>query len=148
METPNIKEKIKDLLSRLSEEDKDTILTFLFESQVLEYGIRRALVELPTAEVIDEEEIKNKPLGVLISEMEKSKDIYLLDLVELAKSFNQLRRQIIHHLIESDLDATDLIDQIHRKILLSKEIQERIDRVLNYLHNDVMNLGIGYGSIF
>lgn len=143
-----IKKKFEILISGLSEEDKDTILTFMLESQILEYGIRRALLELPVSSRIDKGEIRSKTLGALINEMERSGDSYMTNMVDSVREFNNLRVEIIHHLADTELSPEELMREIKLKIKLSKGVQSKIEEVFTYLYDSVMGLGPEYGKIF
>jgi hypothetical protein len=143
-----IKKKFDAIVSRLSEEDKNTMLIFLLESQILEYGIKRALLELPVSSKIDIQGIKSKTLGALINEMERSDDPHITSMVDSVREFNNLRVEIIHHLADTKLSSEELIREIEEKIELSKNVQRRIEEVFTFLYTNVMGLGPQYGEIF
>ena len=143
----HLKIDITKFVEELKQEDKNKILTFLLESQLLEYGIRKLLTELPLKNPIENNDISDKPLGVLISQMEKSQDQYILELVQPVRDFNKLRKEIVHSLIYIETPEEAII-KIREKIELAHRIRWTIDRIFNFFYEDVLKLNNGYGSIF
>ena len=138
---------VDELLSNLDEDNpKDLILYFLIESQLLEYGIIYLLTKLPFLPGSEIEDIIDKPLGILVNELERTKDSDMVELAKQAREFNRLRKEIIHNLIFLEVPINNLGNDIKKKIRLAQQIRAQIDAQFNYVYE--MTIGIPYGSIF
>jgi len=141
-----IRQKKDLLLSKLTLEEKELILDFLIESQIIEYGIIYILTGLPFLKGPNLKDIGDKSLGVLINELEKTESESLLVLALQAKEFNYLRKDVIHNLLFTDRPTEKLVSDIKGKILLAKEIQNRIEAEFNNIFETFLD--IPYGNIF
>lgn len=121
-----INNRVNNLLG-LDQKNKDLILYFLLQSQVLEYGITYLLVNPAFLNGPKIENIDSKPLGALIYELKKTGNLDLIQLAEKTKKFNNLRIEIVHYLIFTETSPNVLITDIKEKIELAQEIQDDID---------------------
>lgn len=134
------------LITSLDDLDRQDILNFLLESQVIEYGVAYLLTGLPYLKGPTLEEIEDKSLGQLINEMEKTKDTRLTGLIEKAREFNKLRKDVVHHLIHLPQDKDQILEDIRAKLELAREIKYEIDWQFNWVYENILN--IPYGNIF
>ena len=142
----SLRKKTDTILSQLEPEDRDTILSFLLECQILEYGILYLLTNAPFSNGPKLEDVSNKPLGALINELEKINDPYFVEIIEETREFNKLRKFVIHELIHSDISTKALLEEIIKKITLARKINNRIDYHFNFIYGELLD--IPYGSIF
>jgi hypothetical protein len=143
----SIRDKADIFLKTLDDtNEKDLILYFLIESQLLEYGIIYLLSQLPFFNGPELKDIEDKTLGQLINELEKTKDSDMVRIAGKAREFNELRKDIIHNILFLEKDASLLKKDLKDKISLAREIEKDIENEFDYVYE--MTLGVPYGTIF
>ncbi len=136
-----MRDRVKKLLKELEKKgEKDLVLEFLIESQLLEFTLSCLIVQYSLGG-LDVRAVSKMPLGALIGIIKKTGKSDLIELADIATEFNEVRKAIIHNLLFLDMPIEELITEVKRQISTGQDLQIELEDKIDSIYGiDIYDL--------
>ena len=130
---------LEGLINDLYQDEKYLLPVFLLRCQLIELSLKYLLANYPyrSKEFVSLEKIEELTLGQTVSELKKIKDVYMDEIVEKADKLKEMRNDLTHNFIKSDITINEMNIGIEENMKFADQIEGDIYRYFSYV-NEVL----------
>lgn len=127
---------LEEVINNLYEDDNHLLPVFLLRCQLIEFSLKYLLIHYPFKDkgFIDEEKIEELTLGQTVSKLREIKDSYMDNIVKNAEKLKDLRNDLTHNFIKSDISIDAMNVDIEECMELADQIEQNIYYYFDYVN--------------